>query len=167
MPYIELTKGYRAYVDEDDFDFLSQRSWYAQEYTCGKVYACSYFARRIGNRGNPAESGYMHRLITQAPKGLLVDHIDGDGLNNGKKNLRLCTYSQNRVNSGKRGVSSQYKGVDWNKKQRKWRAIANNVYQGAFDSEIEAAKAYDVAALKFWGEFAALNFDQNLEALYV
>jgi len=105
----------------------------------------------------------MHRLIMNAPEGLVVDHIDRNGLNNRKCNLRLCTKAQNVQNSRpRRNRSSKYKGVFWNKLNKKWSASIHKgdkrIYLGGFDDEIEAALAYDRKAAELFGEFAYLNF---------
>ncbi len=105
----------------------------------------------------------MHRAILNAPKGLLVDHIDGNGLNNRKSNLRLCTFAQNAHNSRpRRNSSSRYKGVCWHKVKKKWTVSiykgGKRTYLGYYDDEIEAALAYDRKATELFGEFAYLNF---------
>jgi len=106
----------------------------------------------------------MHRLILKAQKGQQVDHINGNGLDNRKDNLRFCTSSQNYQNSRKRkNCSSKYKGVWWHKQSKKWQTgiVLNykNYHLGYFTNEIEAAKAYDLTAAEFFGEFARLNRD--------
>ena len=105
----------------------------------------------------------MHRQILEAPKGVWVDHIDGNGLNNRKSNLRLCSATENACN--RRPVPnchSRYKGVSWHKRQKKWAVrIAKRgkgIHLGSFDDEIEAAVAYDRKAEVLFGEFAYLNF---------
>ena len=101
-----------------------------------------------------------------APKGMVVDHIDGNGLNNRKSNLRICTKAQNVHNSRPRtNTSSKYKGVFWNKANKKWSATIHKgdkwTYIGGFDDEKEAARAYDRKAAEFFGEFAYLNFPEK------
>jgi hypothetical protein len=104
----------------------------------------------------------MHRVILNAPKGMEVDHINRDGLDNRKVNLRLATTTQNVCNRYWRSKTSKYKGVHFDKSCGKYRTeITLNrkrIHVGKYDSEIEAAKAYDNAAKKYHGEFAYLNF---------
>ncbi len=101
------------------------------------------------------------------PKSMPVDHINCDGLDNRRANLRLATRQQNKCNSrprARRGTS-RYKGVWWDKERRKWRAAVGyngkTKHLGAFDNDIEAAKARDVAAKKYHGQFAWLNFPND------
>lgn len=102
--------------------------------------------------------GYLHRLLLNAPKNMLVDHINGDTLDNRICNLRLATPSQNMGNSKSMRGTSKYKGVHWSKKERKWVAgIKNGVHLGYFNDENEAALAYNKAALEHFGEFSRLN----------
>jgi hypothetical protein len=109
----------------------------------------------------------LHRLLLNAPPELQVDHINGDGLDNRRSNLRLATGSQNQGNSRKRrdGVTSQYRGVSWNKRAGKWQALLRREgklqYLGYFSDEEAAARAYDAAALEQWGSFARLNFPER------
>jgi hypothetical protein len=107
----------------------------------------------------------MHRVITNAPAGKVVDHIDRNGLNNRRCNLRICSAADNSRNSVKKGKSSRYKGVSWNKKNKKWfSSIKYNrkfLHIGYFENEIAAAKAYDKMAHKLFGQFAYLNFPKE------
>jgi len=101
-----------------------------------------------------------------APKGCLVDHINGDGLDNRRANLRLATPSQNNCNKPGFNKSSKYKGVSrTDLKKKQWRAVIhyNNemIHLGRFCNEVAAAKAYDKAAKKYHGEFAYLNFPKE------
>jgi hypothetical protein len=104
----------------------------------------------------------MHRQITGAAAGLVVDHIDNDGLNNRRSNLRICTIKQNSRNSRSPGGASRYKGVSRDKRHKKWRVkiICNGkrISVGYFANEIKAALAYDEHAKELFGEYAYLNF---------
>jgi len=109
----------------------------------------------------------MHRQILKIKDKLFVDHINGDGLDNRKSNLRAATALENSWNMKKVRIktSSRYKGVIWNKQVKKW-SVQMNVYRksmflGYFDNEVEAAKTYDEAAKKYFGEFAMLNFAEK------
>ncbi len=158
MKRIPLTQGKFALIDDKDFDLVSQHKWYAdgrRRYT--------YYARAdILKDGDKKTTLRMHRLIMNPANGMEVDHIDGNGLNNCRLNLRICTRSQNARNQHPRGGSSQYKGVSWHKRDKKWqvriKANGNRSHLGTFTDEIEAAKVYDKAAKKLFKEFAYLNF---------
>ena len=105
----------------------------------------------------------MHRLVADTPKGMVTDHINGDGLDNRKQNLRICTNAENSRNRGKSKTStSGYKGVYWNKRDKLWYVhIGHNkklLYLGCFKDKKEAAKAYDRKAIELHGEFAKFNF---------
>jgi hypothetical protein len=89
-----------------------------------------------------------------------IDHVDGDGLNNQKRNLRKATPTQNGGNRVIQKHSSKFKGVTWWKKPKKWVACIRfntRIHLGYFESETDAAKAYDAAALKLFGDFALTN----------
>jgi hypothetical protein len=113
----------------------------------------------------------LHRLLLQAPAEFHVDHRDGDPLNNRLANLRLCTHSQNQANRPAMGGASRFKGVATARGCRnRWRAqiqqqradgTFRRVCLGQFESEEDAARAYDAAALLKYGEFARLNFPVN------
>jgi hypothetical protein len=105
----------------------------------------------------------MHREIMNAQLGECVDHISRDGLDNRKSNLRICTVSQNGMNRrGKIGGTSKFKGVSSPSMTSKWvaniRVNGKNKCLGRFENNVDAAKAYDVAAKEYYGEFARTNF---------
>jgi hypothetical protein len=109
---------------------------------------------------------YMHRFIMDAPAGKLVDHSNNKTLDNRRSNLRIASYSENNSNRAKKkNTSSQYIGVHLNKSSGRWiaqiRIDGKGTHLGSFDSEIDAAKAYDEAAIKHRGVFARLNFPEE------
>lgn len=132
-----------------DYAHLSQRVW--------SVMVCRGGAEYV-------QSGQilMHREVTRAPKGVLVDHANRDTLDNQRGNLRLCDHRRNAQNSKATLGTSAYKGVSFEKRHNNWRVristVNGIVYVGNFQDEVEAAKAYDMAAIKHHGEFAWLNF---------
>lgn len=146
MAEIRLTQGKIAIVDDADLPLLDGRPWCAQK-TRHHWYAVS--------RGIT-----MHRLLAGA-EGLQVDHIDGDGLNNRRSNLRVGTVSQNQANRRTAFGASRFKGVNREKRGKPWRAAikvnGRKIHLGAFEDEAEAARAYDQAALEYFGEFACTN----------
>lgn len=161
MKEIKLTKGQVTLVDDDDFDWLNQWSWYAD-----KIGGTFYVKRRIYlgriNGKGRGRSIYIHREIMQPSKGKRIDHKDGDGLNNQKHNLRECTHTENMRNAKSRRVfSSKYHGVHWDKAREKWSvtimADRKLFYIGRFNDENQAALAFNEAAKKHHGEFASLN----------
>lgn len=149
---IPLTQGKFAIVDATDFEWLNQWKWCAIH---DSKYDSWYAARR-----NPLINRQllMHRVILDAPKGMHVDHQDGDGLRNTRKNIRLATMQQNHFNRGpQRNNTSGYKGVTWYKTRNKWVAQIQvnrkNFNLGYFDDPRKASEAYAEAARHFAGDF--------------
>lgn len=137
-------------IDSEDFDKVKNFKWGldSKGYSKGKVY------RKIIK---------LHRLIMNTPKGMCTDHINHNIMDNRKENLRICTQGENQHNKKKpKDNTSGYKGVSWSKPNDKWRACISfrnkHIHLGHFTSKIKAAKAYDKAAIKYFGEFAYLNF---------
>jgi len=160
---IPLTQGKYAIVDPEDYERLSKHKWYVQR-TKQMFYA---LRRAKGHERAKGQVVWMHRYILPTPEGMCTDHINNNGLDNRKTNLRLATPAQNARNRRKMAVktSSKYKGVSYHAGQRKWcaaiRVNGQYKYFGLFQNEIDAAKAYDHAAKKYHKEFAVLNFESS------
>jgi hypothetical protein len=157
MKQIPLTQGKFALVDDEDFEELSQHKWFASKDRQ------TYYAVRNINRSGKYLLERMHRRILDAQSSQQVDHINHNGLDNQRKNIRLCTDLENSHNMQKfPGGSSKYKGVCWSEQSRRWSAKINisnrRVYLGLFANEDDAARAYDIKARELYGEFAYLNF---------
>ncbi len=161
MPKIPLTQGKVAIVDEDDYYPLTKHKWHAVKTKSG-----FYAARSVRTDQGHQIKQFMHRVIMGidgGPRSEYVDHVDGNGLNNRRLNLRHATNSQNQGNTRKTRGASRYRGVIKGYKG-KWRAhiyengrhrfIGNN-----YPNEEEAALDYDKAARAHWGRFAKCNFD--------
>jgi hypothetical protein len=150
---IPLADGFYAYVDAADYEWLSRWNWH--------ITSGGYPARSV--KGGQI---FMHREIMQPPKGMVVDHVDGNKANCCRFNLRVCTRKQNQGNMRKqRGAYSQFKGVSYSKRHRKCFAQCDfggrHRWLGFFASEVEAARAYDRAAVEECGEFARVNFPRE------
>lgn len=137
-------------VDDEDYPLLSCIKWnvYKDKKTC---YA------------ENKSFGRMHSFLMMPNKPLEVDHIDRNGLNNQRSNLRICTHQQNNWNQEKKVIgTSKYKGVYWFASRKKWiarmRINGKTTHLGCFIKEDDAARAYDNAARKHFKEFALLNF---------
>lgn len=152
---ILLTRWKIALVDNDDYDWLSEWTW-AAYLNSGKWYACQ------SKKNYSRVTVPMHRVIMDAPKGMVVDHINGDGLDNRRANLRICTTAENMRNRGlPSNNTSGYKGVFIQKNGKSNAHIQLNrklIHLGMFNNPVDAAHAYDEAAKRLFGEFANLNF---------
>jgi hypothetical protein len=155
MKEISLTRGKVAIVDEEDFDLLNVRHWRVINFEKSNTYAATVINKKIV---------FMHRLLMKNNDTMLVDHINGNGLDNRKTNLRYCTHSQNMRNRKlSYNSSTGFKGVH-NCSNGRYRVqiTFNNkrISIGRFDDILFAAKAYDDTARKLFGEFAKLNFTE-------
>ena len=152
MIEIRLTQGKVALVDDDCPIHILEMKWHCSSFG---------YARHTINYSNAKkEVVYLHRLIIDAKKGMQVDHINQDKLDNRKENLRLCNFSQNQANTSHRKNKSGYRGVSLKKSGRYISLIRfdnKTIYLGLFPTAKEAAIAYNEAAVKYHGEFANLN----------
>lgn len=167
MKEINLTQGKVSIVSDEDYQYLSSFAWYAAK--DGISFRAQRCYRYIDINGNKkTKTVFIHNSIIESiygplESGVYVDHINNDPMDNRRENLRLATRRQNASNVRKTysKTSSIYKGVSWKKNARKWLAeISPNrqrINLGVFDKEKDAARAYNEAAVKYFGEFARLN----------
>ncbi len=161
MKTIKLTRGMVAIVDDQDFEFVSRWSWFA-----AKRKNTFYAARTIpSGKKRPLGVAYMHREILEAPPGVKTDHGDGDGLNNTRENIRICTAMENARGFRvlRRTKTVRFRGVTPRRNKFRARITVNKIEIpiGVFDDQESAAKAYDLAALRHFGEFASVNFPKT------
>jgi hypothetical protein len=164
MKTIPISQDLTAIIDDEDFARVSPFKWYAsvrrrKDGTIYTIYAFRKYRREDGKRSIQM----LHRFILGITDPQInVDHEDHNGLNCRRQNMRVATETQNQGNRRKQKSSSQFKGVTWYGRKSKWqsqiRFEGKQKHLGYFNSEIDAAKAYDVAARKQFGEFALVNF---------
>jgi hypothetical protein len=155
LAYVPLTKGLEAVIDASDVDLVEGFKWFARI----KKGATSYAVRRATDSDGRNLDVYMHRVIAQTPTEFDTDHVDGNGLNNRRSNLRYATKSQNMHNMRKRrDNTSGFKGVSWHKSSEKWMArIRLNGEQhhiGSFTTLQAAHEAYSQVSSRMHGEYA-------------
>lgn len=157
---VKLTRGLVTIIDAEDFELVSQWKWFAN---IGGNTAYAVRKQRIHGT-NRQKTVSLHRTLLNAPEGMHVDHINHNGLDNRRENLRLCTPAENRWNSKRqKGSSSDFKGVGKFKdgRAKPWAATicaGKKIYRRCFTTELEAALWYDEKAKEHFGEFAKLNF---------
>lgn len=152
--HVPLPCGDFAIVDDEDYEAVSAFKW--RKNKSGKE------CYPVTGHNDSGGVRFLHRVIMRAPKGSMVDHKNGDVLDNRKENLRFCSYTENARNMAPRGGTSRFKGVRWLTGKNRWKAEIGmdkrRVHIGYFTNEEDAARAYDHAALQHYGEFARTNF---------
>lgn len=141
MRLIPLTRGYSAIVDDADYKFLMRWKWYAARQPM------TFYAARSTKKKGKKVTVWMHRVINKTPRGKLTDHIDGNGLNNHRRNLRAVTHQDNMLNNTRHKIgSSRYRGVSWHRGLQRWIAQITfnrkNTWIGSFRTEKAASDAY-------------------------
>lgn len=154
MKTIRLTHGKITLVDDEDYEELSKHRWYFDHlgYAARNSKKCDNMPKR--------KTIFLHRVVAKTISGMHTDHINGDRLDNRKSNLRACTNAQNRKNMKMhKNNSLGFKGI--RRHGKKFQAVIQNEKKfmclGTFTTKEEAATAYNIAAIKYHGEFANLN----------
>jgi hypothetical protein len=149
---IPLSQNRFSVVDDEDAPTVLAHKW--TFLNTGRGYA----VRRSHTPDGHPTMELLHRVLLDAAKGVEVDHIDGDSLNNQRANLRICSHQENRSNTRKhKDNTSGFKGVSWSKAAKKWTARLCNKHLGVFLTKEDAARAYNTTASERFGKFACLN----------
>lgn len=165
MKEVPLSRGLVALVDDEDYGLVSQIKWHAAKGGRGG----RWYATACLGRAQAKEYGRrhlrMHRLILGYPDAM-IDHRDRNGLNNQRSNLRIATNQQNQANKYTWRGKSRFKGVSWHRRSGRWQVFiqvdGKNKHLGDFRNPIQAAFAYDDAAVNVFGEYACLNFPERV-----
>ena len=157
---LNIGDGFFSEIDSSDFELVSKYSWRVlKSYKKSKFFYVATTSYELGKRRHIV----MHRLLMGVlnKPGKQVDHINGNGLDNRRSNLRICSQSQNMMNRKKHTSSSKFKGVSWNKERKRWssqiKLRGKQTHLGYFNCEKEAAEVYDNSANRMFGEYALTN----------
>ena len=162
-------------IDDEDLESVQEHTWHVIKAHNGKFYVNTHVKHPDGgiyesgyDKGRPKRTLLqLHRFIAKAPKGKVVDHINGNTLDNRKENLRIVTHKQNSMNQMKtrthkgKPTSSKYRGVSFVERRNRWIARCSGHHVGYFKEENAAAEAYDKKAKELFGEYANLNFPKE------
>jgi len=149
-----------VWIDLEDYDKIKEYKWYVKkDYYSGCFYVSSHDLTTKNKK-----SIRLHRIVMDAKSDQIIDHVNHDTLDNRKQNLRFCSHQENMRNKGKlKNTSSKYKGVSFHKRDKIYTAHITIdkklIHLGTFKNEIQAAMAYDEAAVKYFGEYANLNIE--------
>lgn len=166
---------FEVLVDDDDLELVREHTWHVIKAHNGKFYVNTHVRHPDGGiyesgseKGQPKRTLLqLHRLIAKAPKDKVVDHINGNPLDNRRENLRIATHKQNSMNQMKtrthkgKPTSSKYRGVSFVKRRNRWIVKCSGHHVGYFKEENEAARAYDEKAKELFGDYAHLNFPEE------
>jgi hypothetical protein len=166
MVEVPLTQGKVALIDDEDAPRILAHKW-TLHHDRSRRRDVGYAVRYVRKAdGIGRTSIQMHREILNAPAGLEVDHINGEGLDNQKVNLRLATRAQNLSNTYRQKGRTGYRGIYWHRRNRMYHALIRHEGKkhslGYYYDVEQAARAYDYAAYHLHGEFASLNFPQDV-----
>lgn len=165
MKLIPLTLGLFTQVDDEDYDYLMQWKWHAHP-----SHNCCYAMRTIIEDDGKKKNIRMHREIMKPQEGEQIDHKDHNGLKNTRENLRIADYSTNGANNRQKPGISGYRGVSFthsNHIRARIHVWGKEITLGIHETLIQAAEAYDLAALKYFGEFSMLNFPEKKDEYLV
>jgi hypothetical protein len=150
---VPLTKGRMALIDYEDAALIFQRKWYVMT-----SYDTIFYAATCEN----GKHLFMHRFILKPPQSQIIDHINGDGLDNRRQNMRLASHSLNAMNADYPLGASGYRGVSWNAAKKKWIAVHygddDRKQIGSFNTAEAGAQAYDLFVINKLGPTARTNF---------
>lgn len=152
MKEISTRRGLKVKVDDNLFELLDKYKWHISVCEKTKFYAQTTFKGKL--------SLTMHDFLMNTPKGMTIDHVNGDSLDNRMDNLRICSQQQNNCNRKSPNVkkTSKFKGVYWHSQNNCWIAQCKRIHLGRFATQELAAKAYDIAAKEQFGDYACTNF---------